>query len=107
MLDIKLPSYWGNSCQTLATHFFGFLNSRGIPADIVIGNVIINGTDEFETTLEYLQKEVSVSEPLTEHQTVHAWVSLGDDTIIDAALPPRLVKHYNAPPQFNDMVLIG
>lgn len=107
VLDIKLPSYWGNSCQTLSTHFFGYLNSRGIPADIVIGNVIINGNDEFETTLEYLQKEVSASEPLTEHQAVHSWVSLGDDTIIDAALPPRLVKHYNAPPQFNDMIFIG
>ena len=51
VLDIKLPSYWGNSCQTLSTHFFGYLNSRGLPADIVIGNVIINGNDEFETTL--------------------------------------------------------
>ena len=111
LLDNKLPSYWGNSCQTLSSHFFAYLNSQGIAAEIILGNVIINGIDEFETTLESLQREVhaseSLPESLPEYQAVHAWVSLGDDTIIDAALPPRLVKHYNAPPQFNDMTLIG
>ena len=34
-------------------------------------------------------------------------VSLGDDTIVDAALPPRLVWHYRAPPHFQDMIFIG
>jgi hypothetical protein len=83
------------------------LNSQDIAANIILGNVIINGTNGFETTLESLQDEVRATEPLTGHQSVHAWVSLGDDTIVDAALPPRLVKHYNAPSSFNDMVLIG
>lgn len=102
-----LPGYWGNSCQTLSTNIFAHLNHQGIAANIILGNVIINGTDEFEVTLQSLQEEVHTKEPLTGHQAVHAWVSLGDDTIIDAALPPRLVKHYNAPPQFNDMIMIG
>lgn len=106
-LDIIVPGYWGNSCQTLSTNIFAQLNSHGFAADIVLGNVIINGTDEFDTTLGSLQEEVRATEPLTGHQAVHAWVSLGDDTIIDAALPPRLVKNYAAPPQFNDMILIG
>jgi hypothetical protein len=105
--DRILPDYWGNSCQTLSTNIFAHLNSQDIAADIILGNVIINGTDEFETTLESLQEEVRATEPLIGHQAVHAWISLGDDTVIDAALPPRLVKHYNAPPQFNDMILIG
>ena len=102
-----VPGYWGNSCQTLSTNIFAQLNSRGIAADIVLGNVIIQGNDEFETTLDILQKEVRDTEKLTGHQAVHAWVSLGDDTIIDAALPPRMVKHYKAPPHFNDMIFIG
>jgi hypothetical protein len=106
-LDSILSGYWGNSCQTLSTNIFAHLNSRGIAADIVLGNVIINGTDEFEATLESLQAEVRATEPLTGFQAVHAWVSLGDDSIVDAALPPRLVKHYNAPRRFNDMILIG
>ncbi len=106
-LDYVLPGYWGNSCQTLSTNIFAYLNYQGVEANIVLGNVIINGTDEFEATLESLREEVLAVAPLTGHQAVHAWVSLGDDTIIDAALPPRLVKHYNAPPQFNDMIFIG
>lgn len=106
-LDAVLPSYWGNSCQTLSTNIFAHLNLQGIAADIILGNVIINGTDEFETTLESLQEEVRATKPLIGSQAVHAWVSLGDDTIIDAALPPRLFKHYEAPPKFNDMIFIG
>ncbi len=106
-LDVMVPGYWGNSCQTLSTNFFAHLNSQGIKAEIVLGNVTINGVDEFETSLDSLQREVRATEPLTGHQAVHAWVSLGDDTIVDAALPPRLVKYYNAPPHFNDMIFIG
>ena len=107
ILDLILPSYWGNSCQTLSANIFAHLNSQDIAANIIIGNVIINGTDEFETTLESLQAEVRATEPLIGHQAVHAWVSLGDDTIVDAALPPRLAKHYKAPSSFNDLILIG
>lgn len=105
--DRILPGYWGNSCQTLSSNIFAHLNSQDIAANIILGNVIINGTDEFETTLESLQEEVRATESLKGHQAVHAWVSLGDDTIVDAALPPRLVKHYNAPSYFNDVIFIG
>jgi len=107
LLDRMLPGYWGNSCQTLSTNIFAYLNHHDIEANIILGNVIINGTDEFDATLETLQEEVRAIEPPTGHQAVHAWVSLGDDTIIDAALPPRLVKYYNAPLEFNDLILIG
>lgn len=106
-LDRVLPGYWGNSCQTLSSQLFAFLNSEGIAAEIVIGNVIINGTDEFETTAESLQAEVTAKEGHTEPQAIHAWISLGDDTIIDAALPARLVKHYQAPPEFSGMIFIN
>lgn len=105
--DRVLPTYWGNSCQTLSTNIFAHLNARGIPANIVLGNVIVNGTDEFETTLESLQQEVRATEPLEGEQHVHAWISLGDDTVVDAALPPRLARLYNAPPEFEDMIFIG
>ncbi|MFZ3289080.1 MAG: hypothetical protein WA191_19845 [Telluria sp.] len=106
-LSVICPGYWGNSCQTLSTNIFAYLNAQGIPADIVIGNVIINGTDEFDTTLELIRDEVLGSKPLDGPQSVHAWISLGDDTIVDAALPPRLVKYYGAPAHFDDMIFIG
>lgn len=107
LLDRLLPGYWGNHCQTLASHIFAHLNARGIPANIVLGNVIINGTDEFETTLESLQDEYRAADRPQGVQNIHAWVSLGDDTIIDAALPPRLVKVYEAPAQLEDVIFIG
>ncbi|MHC3434961.1 hypothetical protein [Delftia lacustris] len=106
-LDRIIPGYWGNSCQTLSSNIFAHLNNQGIAANIVLGNVIINGTDEFETTLEGLQQEVQATGDLEGAQQVHAWISVGGDTIVDAALPPRLVRHYKAPEQFNDMMFIG
>ncbi len=105
--DLALPGYWGNSCQTLSTNIFARLNFHGIPANIVLGNVMILGIDEFEVTLEGLQQEVRSAEPLEGAQTVHAWICLGDDTLVDAALPPRLVRHYQAPQEFEDRILIG
>jgi hypothetical protein len=105
--SMAVPGYWGNSCQTLSSNIFARLNHAGIAADIVLGNVIINGVDEFETTLESLREEVLTSQRLTGEQKVHAWISLGDDTIVDAALPPRLVKHYGFPQHFDDVIFIG
>lgn len=106
-LDRICPGYWGNSCQTLSTNIFAYLNAEGIPANIVIGNVIINGTDEFDTTIELIRGEISGDRPAHGPQSIHAWISVGDDTIVDAALPPRLAKYYGAPAHFNDMILIG
>lgn len=107
IFDMAVPGYWGNSCQTLSSNIFARLNHAGIAADIVLGNVIINGVDEFETTLESLREEVLATRRLTAEQKVHAWVSLGDDTIVDAALPPRLVRHYGLPQHFEDVIFIG
>lgn len=101
------PGYWGNSCQTLSTNIFAFLNVEGIPAEIVIGEVNINGTNEFDTTVDLIRNEVLGTKPLEGPQSVHAWISLGDDTIVDAALPPRLAKYYGMPDHFNDMIFIG
>jgi hypothetical protein len=106
-LDGMIPGYWGNSCAMLSSFIFALLTSKGIDANIVIGNVIINGTDEFDATLENIRNEFLATEELTGGQLIHAWVSLGDDTIIDAAMPPRLVKNYGLPEHFNDKILIG
>ena len=106
-LNYVMPSYWGNSCQALSTQIFGFLNAHRIPAEIVIGNVIINDTDVFSTTLESLKSEYLADKPLTGSQSLHAWVSLGDDTIVDAALPPRLAKNHGYPSDRANAILVG
>lgn len=105
-LNIIVPGYWGNSCQTLSTNIFAHLNNHGIPANIIIGNVIVKGADEFETTLKSLQDEFLATERLQGNQRLHAWISLGGDTIVDAALPPRLVENYEAPQKLKDMIFI-
>lgn len=105
-LSMAVPGYWGNACQTLSSNLFAYLNAFGVSADIVLGTVIINGTDEYDTTLEGLKGELKSPHRLSGPQTVHAWVTIGDDTVIDAALPPRLVKNYKAPERFNDMMFI-
>jgi hypothetical protein len=100
------PGYWGNSCQELSSHIFAFLNAVGVKADIVIGEVQVHGTLEFDTTLAGLRKDYDASTNVGD-QELHAWVSIGGDTIIDAGLPDRMVKHYKlpqdvAPPIFID-----
>lgn len=106
-LNLLRPGYLGNSCQLLSSQIFAFLNAQGIPADIVMGNVRINGADEFEVTLDSLIEEYVTEEPLTGDQSLHAWISIGDDTIIDAAMPPRLVKHHGFSPHIQDAILVS
>lgn len=101
------PMYWGNSCQLLSSHIFAILTSHGISADIVYGEVEINGTLEFDTTLEGLKNELSSQSPLTGGQCLHAWVSLGGDTIIDAGLPDRMIKNYKFPREYMPPIIVG
>lgn len=44
VLAKKMPFYWGNSCQLLSSHIFGFLNAVGIRAEIIIGEVRVQGS---------------------------------------------------------------
>lgn len=98
ILNVKysLFPYWGAMCLPLSSTIFAILKAKGFNADIVYGEVEINGTDEFDSNveemkLEYIQKK--------KHgvQNLHAWVSIGDDIIIDAALPDRISKYYEVP----------
>ncbi len=91
------PGYWGASCQHLSSEIFAFLTAAGINADIVYGEVNINGTNEFDTTVNGLIEEYKSEILLNTPQPIHAWVSVGGDTIIDACLPDRLEKHYHIP----------
>lgn len=102
-----VPGYWGNSCQTLSTHVFAYLTSIGVRCDIVIGEVEVNGTLEFDTTLGNLKHEYQSPVELHGEQSLHAWVSLGGDTIIDAGLPDRMIKNYKFPEKYMPLIMIG
>lgn len=100
------PTYWGNSCQFLSSHIFAILSSQGIVADIVYGEVEVNGTLEFDTSLDELKSDFHAPD-LTRGQNLHAWVSIGGDTIIDAGLPDRMIKNYKFPEKHMPPILIG
>lgn len=101
-----LPIYWGNSCQTLSTNLYAWLVSKGIDSDIVYGEVNVNTTLEFDTTLDGLRREYN----RTNHegsQELHAWVTIGDDIVLDPGLPDRLIKNYLYPKSMLPSVIIG
>jgi hypothetical protein len=96
--------YKGTSCIDLSINLFAWLQAGGYEADIVYGEVEINGINEFDVELNNLIDEYhnNISEGV---QNIHAWVTVGDDLIIDMALPDRISKYYgvpNLPPIFID-----
>lgn len=107
MFDRLIPGYWGNQCQQLSSFIFASLTHVGIPAEVVIGNVLIQGHDGYEVTLEGLQAEFNSQEQSNGGLRLHAWVSVGGDSIIDAAICPRLVKRFGAPERLADTFLVA
>lgn len=102
-----VPGYWGGSCQTLSTHVFAYLTAIGFTCDIVMGEVEINGTLEFGTTLSNLQNEYRSPIELHGDQHIHTWVSLGGDVIVDAGLPDRIIKNYQFPEKYMPPIMVG
>lgn len=102
-----LPIYWGNSCQFLSAHIYSHLKSVGINCEIIVGEVEINGTPECDATLENLRQEYLSKQPQQGGQLIHAWVSIGGDTIIDAGLPDRIIKNYRFPERFMPPIMVG
>lgn len=102
-----LPAYWGNSCQILSAHVYSFLKAIGVDCEVVVGEVEINGTLEFDATLENLREEY-LSESLPQGgQLIHVWVSIGEDSIVDTGLPDRIIKNYRFPENHMPPILVG
>ena len=99
------PTWWGTGCQNLASAIFAHLASRGFEADIVVGGVDIMGNNEYDATIEEVISDYE-SPDISKPQNIHAWVSLGDDVIIDAGLSARLVKYYRMPKDNDPGVVI-
>ena len=81
------------------------LTINGFDADIVIGEVDVMGNFEYEATLENIRKDY-LNPDLNNPQPIHAWVTVGDDVIIDAGLSARLVKYYKMPPHQDPKIII-
>ena len=101
-----LPIYWGNSCQLLSAHACAVLNSKGYNAELIIGEVEINGTLEFDTNIDTLRRELDSQEDRCDDQELHVWVSLGSDIIVDCGLPDRMIKNYKVQEKYMPPIMI-
>ncbi|GHZ65947.1 hypothetical protein VCSRO126_3391 [Vibrio cholerae] len=90
--------YWGTQCLNIAPQVFALLHHLNIDCELVYGEVEINGTDEFDTTLSGLENELK--EPGEAGFAIHVWIQIGKNLIIDPTIAARLNKYYdpNFPP---------
>ena len=95
-----LPDYHGNQCMEIASRLYALLNSHGIAADIVVGSVSIQGKSLYAITPELIAKEAMQPGDNNSGLNLHAWISLGGDSIVDYSLPSMLVETMGAPPHF-------
>ncbi|WP_336936284.1 hypothetical protein [Acinetobacter beijerinckii] len=97
--------YWGDMCLDLNAHAFMYLHALGYNVDMVFGNVNVNNSpeDEFNVTKESLKDEY-LNKITHGSQDLHAWVNVGGDIILDFALMPRLIKNYDYPREFGDVI---
>lgn len=94
----SMPEYLGNQCMEVTTRLYGLLNSQDFKADIVIGSVRTEQTQFFNCDVPYLRD--IATQPIDETTPIdlHAWITLGGDTVIDFALPSKLARNHGAPP---------
>jgi len=100
------PAYWGNSCQILSAHTYAILRAKGFDAELIIGDVNVNGTQEFDTSVDDLHSEMNSVEMQSRGQELHVWVSLGADIILDCGLPDRMIRRYNFPERYMPPIMI-
>ena len=100
-----MPGYLGNRCIALASTIFALLVSHGFNADIVIGTVHYQGERIFPCTVESLLQEVRSPGGENDAVALHAWVTLGGDTIVDGGMFSRLARTGGAPERFDRQYL--
>jgi hypothetical protein len=86
--------YWGNECLNIAPQMFAALQHLGFDCDLVYGEVAINGTDEFDTTLTGLLEEFK--SPKDGAFAIHVWLQIGKDLIVDPTIAARINKYYSS-----------
>ena len=101
----SISGYLGNRCVALASIVFALLVSHGFNADIVIGTVHYQGERIFPCTVESLLQEVRSPGGENDAVALHAWVTLGGDTIVDGGMFSWLVRTGGAPERFDRQYL--
>lgn len=94
-----LPDYHGDQCMEVTSKLYALLNHHGIAADIVIGSVTVNGKKLYALTSEAIAQEASNPDGGV-GLNLHAWLTIGGDSVIDYTLPSMLALNKMAPPHF-------
>ena len=95
--------YWGQQCLNVCAQAFASLQHYTAPCELVFGEVNINGTNEFDTTLEGLKSELALGEQNTGMQ-IHVWLNIGKDYIIDPTISSRINKYYDSSFPMNKII---
>lgn len=93
----SIPEYLGNQCMEVTTRLYGLLNSRDVKADIVIGSVSTEQYRFFNCDVPYLRDLAKQLVDETVPIDLHAWITLGGDSVIDFTLPSKLARNHGAP----------
>lgn len=102
------PGYRGIICQSLGLFVMDRLVDAGFrAADLVIGEVRIQGNCEYDTALKDLKRDWHAGPAGAGNQSLHVWVTIGDDVVVDAGIGARLARYYRAPEYFADEVVVG
>lgn len=104
LINLFGRGYWGTSCLGITSRTMQILKNFGIDCELVYGDVNINGTDEYDTTLDGLMSELN--NPGRGEFQVHTWIQVGENLIIDPTVAARLNKYYS--PEFpSHYVVVG
>lgn len=100
------PAELDDQCVILSSRIFAHLVAQGIDADIVIGSVNIQGEQVYGCSVDSLKADAFNPGGAHEGVELHAWVSVGGDTIIDGTIASYLVRKFGWPYNFDRQLLV-
>tara|TARA_R110001583_G_scaffold33438_4_gene112937 strand:- start:30048 stop:30638 length:591 start_codon:yes stop_codon:yes gene_type:complete len=101
----NLVGYWGVNCMDISANIYIFLHKLGIPCEIVFGDIEMGEVRKYRVEVEPLIEEHK-NEKNKGAQTVHVWITLGDDIIIDGSLYDMTVVEMNCPKLWNSRIIV-
>lgn len=100
-----IPGYWGDKCLDISANVYAFLRRWKIPCEIVFGDIELFGVRKYGTEVNELMIEhKSLKKEGKQH--IHAWITLGDDLIIDGGLYDMTVSELNWTKNWNNRIIV-
>lgn len=101
----SIIGYWGDRCIDISANIYVFLRKHGIPCEIIFGDIEIDEVRKYGVKVEPLIEEHR-KEKREGAQIIHAWITIGDDIIIDGSLFDMTVSDLNWPMNWNSRIVV-